>query len=436
MLAKGLKVGEPAPQITVQDLEGRSLTLGAARTDERATLLIFVSPTCPVCKALLPVLKSSLTSERDWLDIVLASDGDGAGQREFVSAHRLGSFPYVVSAAARHGLPGQPAAVRGADRRAGRAAGAGNRQFSRTSGEPVRSEATWTSHRSRIISKRRRNIGPHERPSPLNEESIHEMVGCVGGKFGARARTAHVAAQRASRASGPFCSAPARFRCFRWRAAPTPSPRARAPVQRAPIPATRRRASTGGTAPSTASCAAAAAARRSMCPPGTDMSPVTWIGTCHNPGDGKDYVISYNDCCGKSSCGRCFCNRNERRLHRCSSRAAPMTTTGAREIPRRIFPITARPRASWARPSSRSCGLARCTRRRGRCRGRAADAARGYQPAVNFQLNCMGCHLADGSGESGRVPSLRRSLVLFSGTPEGRRVRHQSARRRAIAALG
>jgi methylamine dehydrogenase light chain len=50
---------------------------------------------------------------------------------------------------------------------------------------------------------------------------------------------------------------------------------------------------------------------QSMCPPGTDMSPVTWIGTCHNPGDGKDYVISYNDCCGKSACGRCFCNRNE-----------------------------------------------------------------------------------------------------------------------------
>jgi len=98
MLAKGLKVGEPAPQITVQDLEGRSLTLGAARTDERATLLMFVSPTCPVCKALLPVLKSSLTSERNWLDIVLASDGDGSGQREFVQAQRLGSFPYVVSA--------------------------------------------------------------------------------------------------------------------------------------------------------------------------------------------------------------------------------------------------------------------------------------------------------------------------------------------------
>ena len=49
----------------------------------------------------------------------------------------------------------------------------------------------------------------------------------------------------------------------------------------------------------------------SSCPPGTHMSAVTWIGTCHNPGDGRDYVISYNDCCGRSGCGRCFCNRNE-----------------------------------------------------------------------------------------------------------------------------
>lgn len=47
------------------------------------------------------------------------------------------------------------------------------------------------------------------------------------------------------------------------------------------------------------------------CPPGTEMSPVTWIGTCTNPADGRKYVISYNDCCGKSSCGACFCNTNE-----------------------------------------------------------------------------------------------------------------------------
>jgi methylamine dehydrogenase light chain len=47
------------------------------------------------------------------------------------------------------------------------------------------------------------------------------------------------------------------------------------------------------------------------CPPGTEISPVTWVGTCRNPSDGKDYLISYNDCCGKNFCGRCACNRNE-----------------------------------------------------------------------------------------------------------------------------
>lgn len=50
---------------------------------------------------------------------------------------------------------------------------------------------------------------------------------------------------------------------------------------------------------------------QNACPPGTEMSPLTWIGTCQNPADGKSYIISYNDCCGKTSCGRCLCNRNE-----------------------------------------------------------------------------------------------------------------------------
>lgn len=51
--------------------------------------------------------------------------------------------------------------------------------------------------------------------------------------------------------------------------------------------------------------------RHNACPPGTEMSPITWIGTCLNPADGRAYILSYNDCCGKPSCGRCLCNRNE-----------------------------------------------------------------------------------------------------------------------------
>ncbi len=49
----------------------------------------------------------------------------------------------------------------------------------------------------------------------------------------------------------------------------------------------------------------------SSCPPGTELSPIAWIGTCRNPVDGRDYIISYNDCCGKNSCHRCECTRNE-----------------------------------------------------------------------------------------------------------------------------
>jgi methylamine dehydrogenase light chain len=43
------------------------------------------------------------------------------------------------------------------------------------------------------------------------------------------------------------------------------------------------------------------------CPPGAQMSPLGWVGTCRNPVDGKNYIISYNDCCGKPLCARCAC---------------------------------------------------------------------------------------------------------------------------------
>ena len=39
-----------------------------------------------------------------------------------------------------------------------------------------------------------------------------------------------------------------------------------------------------------------------QCPPGSTPSKVAWVGTCRNPNDGKDYLVSYNDCCGKGGC--------------------------------------------------------------------------------------------------------------------------------------
>jgi methylamine dehydrogenase accessory protein MauD len=99
MLNRGLTVGEAAPVLEVAALDGRALKVGGAREDGRSTLLLFVSPSCPVCKTLLPAVRSSRRDERAWLDVILASDGDLAEQREFVRAQGLESIPYVVSAA-------------------------------------------------------------------------------------------------------------------------------------------------------------------------------------------------------------------------------------------------------------------------------------------------------------------------------------------------
>jgi hypothetical protein len=46
--------------------------------------------------------------------------------------------------------------------------------------------------------------------------------------------------------------------------------------------------------------------------------------------------------------------------------------------------------------------------------------AHALSPEVNFELQCMGCHRRDGSGQPGRVPSFRRTLTSLSGLPEGR----------------
>lgn len=47
------------------------------------------------------------------------------------------------------------------------------------------------------------------------------------------------------------------------------------------------------------------------CPPGSTVSAVSWVGTCNNPDDGKDYLVSYNDCCGKPPVTTAsFCNQN------------------------------------------------------------------------------------------------------------------------------
>lgn len=96
-MAKGLKVGEAAPVIETADIAGRALQIGAAAQHGRSTLVAFVSPTCPVCKELLPVLRSMRRRERPAVDVILASDGVREEHLKFIAAEALEEFPYVLS---------------------------------------------------------------------------------------------------------------------------------------------------------------------------------------------------------------------------------------------------------------------------------------------------------------------------------------------------
>jgi len=96
MPAGGPEVGDQAPNLAVVDLNGQSLE--SAPTDaDRSTLLFFLSPTCPVCKTLLPILFAAAKSEAPAPRIVLASDGGREEHEAYVARHRLEGIPYVLS---------------------------------------------------------------------------------------------------------------------------------------------------------------------------------------------------------------------------------------------------------------------------------------------------------------------------------------------------
>ena len=94
---EGPRPGERAPVLEVEDLSGRRLAIGGREPSGAATLLLFVSPSCPVCKALLPAARSLRDAEGGALRLVLASDGPRDEQLAFVSAQGLERECYLLS---------------------------------------------------------------------------------------------------------------------------------------------------------------------------------------------------------------------------------------------------------------------------------------------------------------------------------------------------
>lgn len=94
-LHQTVRPGDESPRHALVDLWGRHFEIGV--TNGRSQLIMFVSPDCPVCKTLLPVVKSAAAAERNWLDVVFASDGDEVEHRDFAERLDLKRFGYLLS---------------------------------------------------------------------------------------------------------------------------------------------------------------------------------------------------------------------------------------------------------------------------------------------------------------------------------------------------
>ena len=97
MTREGPRLGAAAPRFELTDWSGKPCMIGGADPEHRGTLLVFISPTCPVCKTLLPIIDSVLRSEPRRVRLVLASDGAREEHEAFVGAHALAARAYVLS---------------------------------------------------------------------------------------------------------------------------------------------------------------------------------------------------------------------------------------------------------------------------------------------------------------------------------------------------
>jgi methylamine dehydrogenase accessory protein MauD len=94
---RGPKVGEAAPELLLPALAGNEVRLGGSDADGRRTLLFFLSPTCPVCKTLLPTLERIVAEDAGKTRLVYASDGTPEEHHGFVREHGLNDADYLLS---------------------------------------------------------------------------------------------------------------------------------------------------------------------------------------------------------------------------------------------------------------------------------------------------------------------------------------------------
>lgn len=98
MPTSGPKVGELTQALELTALNGDGVTIGGVNKSGLATFILYVSPTCPVCKALVPTAQMLVQSEANRMRLVLASDGDEVSSHQRYSQDmNLNDTPYLLS---------------------------------------------------------------------------------------------------------------------------------------------------------------------------------------------------------------------------------------------------------------------------------------------------------------------------------------------------
>ena len=94
MTTAGPKVGQPAPVMSVPDINGVPVSIGTPT--RLAQLILFVSPTCPICKELVPIAKDMAKAER--VGLVFGSDGgERRAHEDYIKRMSIEKYPYIVS---------------------------------------------------------------------------------------------------------------------------------------------------------------------------------------------------------------------------------------------------------------------------------------------------------------------------------------------------
>ncbi|MGH8235564.1 MAG: methylamine dehydrogenase [Steroidobacteraceae bacterium] len=95
-LPNAVSPGDAVSPLSVVTLDGHPLMLGGKRASDKAQMLLFISPSCPMCKQVLGLLRSFARAEAKRLDIVLIGDGTREAHTALVREHGLGEVPLVL----------------------------------------------------------------------------------------------------------------------------------------------------------------------------------------------------------------------------------------------------------------------------------------------------------------------------------------------------